>query len=219
MTFTAVAAKAPARGCRSFGVGMPFCSGLSPCRQGARMKFFLPHAESQEHAEEIYASIRSFLWAQVGARCADPKIFRLLYREQGSLVSAKVGQRHPLSGEPAIAIVYEPGQDRYHVCTPTRGVITGRSIAVEGRAVEAVVEFDEEARTQGISRPYRPQCPVSQFVWLWIGCGSVRARRCMTLQRARKINVFAVSGSPGRWRIAWSAGRCKLFLSRIERDC
>src|SRR5262245_41825132 len=128
------ATKALARGCCSFGVGTSSCAGIAPCEEGVCMKFFLPHAESAAHAEEIYASIRSFLWAQEGANCADWKIFRLLYREQGQLVSAKVGHRHPLSGEPVIAIVYEPGKDRYHVCTPTRGVITGRAIAVEGRS-------------------------------------------------------------------------------------
>ena len=107
------------------------------------MKFFLPHAESKEQADQVYASIRSFLCEELGAIFDDRKIFRLTYRQQGTSCSMEVGHLYPLNEEPVIAILYEPGKNRYHVCTPTRGVIRGRSIPVEGHVVEAVVEFDE----------------------------------------------------------------------------
>ena len=107
------------------------------------MKFFLPHAESQEQADQVYASIRSFLGEELRAIFADRKIFRLLYRHEGKRAAAEVGKFHPLNDEPVIAILYEAGKNRYHICTPTRGVIKGKSILVEGRAVAAVVEFEE----------------------------------------------------------------------------
>jgi hypothetical protein len=107
------------------------------------MKFFLPHAESQEQTDQVYASIRSFLCEELRAIFDDRKIFRLLYRHEGKRAAAEVGKFHPLNDEPIIAILYEPGKNRYHVCTPTRGVIKGKSILVGGHSVEAVIEFDE----------------------------------------------------------------------------
>ena len=107
------------------------------------MKFFLPHAESQEQADQVSASIRSFLCEELGAIFDDGKIFRLTYRQQDTPFSVEVGQLHPDNDEPVIAILFEPGKNRYHVCTPARGVIKGKSILVAGRVVDAVVEFDE----------------------------------------------------------------------------
>lgn len=106
------------------------------------MKFFIPFAKDKDQAVEVYQGIRQFLGEELGANFSDRRIRWLRYLDDGKEYEAEVAQSSPINGEPVIAILYEPGRQLYHVCTPTRGVARGISILVGTHEVRGFDDFD-----------------------------------------------------------------------------
>lgn len=106
------------------------------------MEFFVPSAESEEVRDTVYEAIKHHLAVELGAELADTKIRFLEWERKGIYFEAEVGQNTTAIDETVIAILYEPAKDRYHVCTPSRGIVRDRSIIVNQTHVRRVVEFD-----------------------------------------------------------------------------
>ena len=106
------------------------------------MKFYIPNAEDEEQAMQIYDGIRKFLSEQLGADFSNRRVFRLCYRHEGKDYEAEVGRRISLNGELVIAILYEDLRRLYHVCTPNRGVLRGISILVGVNEVVEAQDFE-----------------------------------------------------------------------------
>jgi len=106
------------------------------------MKFFIPVAESDEQAEDVYKSIKEHLGKELDARFSDRRVSALSYIHKGKHYSAEVGKPENGVGEVVIAILFEPMRSLYHVCTPNRGVIRGMSILVGSNEVQSSTDFD-----------------------------------------------------------------------------
>ncbi|OEE62263.1 hypothetical protein A1OQ_09225 [Enterovibrio norvegicus FF-162] len=85
------------------------------------MSFFVPAAESQEHAESIYTAIAKHIDAPIN----DARIAALTWKHEGQEVIAKVGQTLPTcfgSDDEVILAIFDCG-DVFKVCTPNRGAV------------------------------------------------------------------------------------------------
>jgi hypothetical protein len=92
------------------------------------MQFFVPDlanptkAANPAKAEWLYAAIKSHMVDNFG-RILDRRIYSLTYSHDGRRYSVKVGDIHPLNGEPVFAIFRQEKQSGcYLICTPNRGV-------------------------------------------------------------------------------------------------
>ncbi len=111
------------------------------------MKWFVPHASSNEKALEIYESIKKHLARVVGVSSfSDRRIHRIAFSHNTKHVTAEVGKIMHLREirEEVFAILYEPGRNLYHVCTPSRGVLRDMSVLVGADEVTFVEDFDPE---------------------------------------------------------------------------
>ena len=106
------------------------------------MKPFIPLAEAEGPATQVEAGIRQFLAKEPGAKLDDRRVRSLSYEQRKNRYDAVVGQAHPLTREPILAILYDRGRDLYHVCTPNSGARGGTIMVVGGWTVSDVVWFD-----------------------------------------------------------------------------
>lgn len=106
------------------------------------VEFFVPSAESEEVRDTFYEAIKQHLATELDAEIADTRIRLLEWERRGIFYEAEVGQNTEAADETVIAILYEPARSRYHVCTPSRGIVRDRSIIVSQNHVRRVVEFD-----------------------------------------------------------------------------
>ena len=77
------------------------------------MKFFVPTAKDDKHAEEMWHGIKKSI-ASPDWPVGDRRIFRLTYRHNGYRYKAVVGQIEPRVGEIVLAIFESAA---YLVCT------------------------------------------------------------------------------------------------------
>lgn len=85
------------------------------------MSFFVPSAQSQEHAESIYQAIATHVDAPVN----DNRIESLCWEHEGQEVVAKVGETLPLcfgAEDEVVLAIFDCG-DVFKVCTPNRGAV------------------------------------------------------------------------------------------------
>jgi len=111
------------------------------------MKWFMPHASSEETAREAYESIKRHVSDVLGvSRFSDRRIRRIAFSHNTKPVIAEVGQTMHLREirEEVFAILYEPERDLYHVCTPSRGVLRGMSVLVGANEVSSTEDFDSK---------------------------------------------------------------------------
>jgi hypothetical protein len=94
------------------------------------MEFWLPHSQSPDQAETVYATIKEWVRTQAFPP-ADDRIESVAYTHDGKHYIATVGQRDNLVGEEVIAI-FRPmsEQQPWMVCTPNRGVARGAPVLV-----------------------------------------------------------------------------------------
>jgi hypothetical protein len=111
------------------------------------MKFFVPWAADDDHAEQIWRDSRSDLF-HLGMPTTKRRIWALSLdiRRPGTLLH--VGREVPDDYGPAMLILEASDLDVYYVCTPWNGVLGGEPFVLglgeRGRAIdfEEVVEGD-----------------------------------------------------------------------------
>ena len=108
------------------------------------MKFFIPGDLPPEEGERIYLAIRKNVGASEWEKLADSRILFLEWNHGGIRHEAYVGEPTTFNDEVVIAILYDPVRRRYHICTGTRGALSGPSIIARIGSVTAVVYFDDE---------------------------------------------------------------------------
>jgi len=108
------------------------------------VKFFVPYAADDEHAEAIWSEARSDLF-DIGLPTTRRRIWALSLDGQRSNSLLHVGREIPEGEGPAMIIFEASGLDLYYVCTPWRGILGGEphvlGLCERGRAID----FDEVA--------------------------------------------------------------------------
>ena len=84
------------------------------------MKFFIPHAETTNVAEERYKAIKAFAKDNLGWNVSNRKIYRIGHFDTGEDHIAKVGKVTETNNEEALAILES---NAYLVCAPNRGFL------------------------------------------------------------------------------------------------
>src|SRR5262245_35338254 len=107
------------------------------------MKFFIPHAKDDVHAEEVYDGIKRFVGEQTFGMVTSRRIYSVRFVHDGVFYTAKVGSVFERTGEPVVAIL--EGAVIYYICTPTRGVHQEVPYLVGRRQVDEIEEFESES--------------------------------------------------------------------------
>jgi hypothetical protein len=103
-------------------------------RAELKMKFFVPFAKDPREADATYKSIVAFNTAQMGP-LRNQRYYAIFYKHDGNELRARVGDPHPLTGEPVIAILRTERQNGpFLICTENRGVVRGEPILGAGNA-------------------------------------------------------------------------------------
>jgi hypothetical protein len=110
------------------------------------VKFFVPYAADDEHAEAIWSEARSDLF-DIGFPTTRRRIWALSLDGRLSWL-LHVGREVPDGEGPAMIIFEASTLDVYYVCTPWRGILGGEphvlGLCEHGRAID----FDEAAEGQ-----------------------------------------------------------------------
>ena len=106
------------------------------------MKFFVPYAADEAHAEAIWCEARSALF-DIGLPTTRRRIWALSLDGRLSRWLLHVGREIPDGEGPAMIIFEASNLDVFYVCTPWRGVLGGEphifGLCEHGRAID----FDE----------------------------------------------------------------------------
>lgn len=102
------------------------------------MKFFVPHAESDEQAISDYKSIKEFAEKQTWS-ILDNKIYKIKYRHNGKIYHAQVGEKSDFIQDLVLAIFES---NAYLICTTNRGGIRGEPILVGKSDIISIECFD-----------------------------------------------------------------------------
>jgi hypothetical protein len=104
------------------------------------MKFFIPGAEEEAYAEEIYEAIKKFAKMTLGWDVTDRRIFSIKYRHNSSEYYDEVGKKSKMNGEEVTAILES---NAFLICTPTRGELRDMPILVGKSSAISVVDFED----------------------------------------------------------------------------
>lgn len=104
------------------------------------MKFFIPSAEDEVQAEEIYEAIKKFAKLTLGWDVTDRRIFSIRYRYHSSEFYDEVGKKSKINGEEVTAILES---NAFLICTPTRGELRDLPILVGKSSAISVVDFED----------------------------------------------------------------------------
>jgi hypothetical protein len=106
------------------------------------MKFFVPYAADDDHAEQIWSDARSALF-DLGLPTTKRRIWALSLDVRNPQLMLYIGREVPDEYGPAMIIFEASNCDVYHVCTPWNGVLGGEpftlGLSERGRAID----FDE----------------------------------------------------------------------------
>lgn len=91
------------------------------------MKFFIPGADDDQQAENVYSSIKQAACEATGWSIKEKRIFNIEYYHNGKKYYAEVGKEDSLIGELVVAIIES---NTYLICTVNRGVLKGVPIMV-----------------------------------------------------------------------------------------
>ncbi len=90
------------------------------------MQFFVPAAQNDTQAEQVYGAIAQFVTAPI----TEKRIWKLRWQHNGMNMQCEVGQPLPTYYqtrlEPVLAI-FDCG-NLYKICTPNRGGIRGEAV-------------------------------------------------------------------------------------------
>lgn len=107
------------------------------------MKFFIPFAEDEAQAEQVYLSTRRFVTEDNESVLSRRRIYSLDFKHEGKNYHVAVGEVFSRIHEIVIAILYHPAMDLYYVCTPSRGVVRGMPYLTGGNEVYYVGYFEQ----------------------------------------------------------------------------
>ncbi|HEX9964249.1 MAG TPA: hypothetical protein VGB04_04620 [Allosphingosinicella sp.] len=109
------------------------------------VKFFVPYAADDAHAEQIWSDSRAGLFA-LGMPTTDRRIWALSFEMDGLNHLLHIGREMPLGDGPAL-IIFEAssGEPGYYVCTPWRGVLGGEPHRFGPCRHGRAIDFDESA--------------------------------------------------------------------------
>lgn len=106
------------------------------------MKFFVPYAANDAHAEAIWAEARADLLDR-GLPTTRRRIWALDLDPSEPRAQLHIGREVPDDYGPALVILEASGIDLYYVCTPFNGILGGDpfplALTDRGRAID----FDE----------------------------------------------------------------------------
>ncbi len=103
------------------------------------MKFFVPHvAEGEEML--VYNTIRAAVSEGI-SKLDHRKVFRVDFHHNGRHMHAQVGEVCPICEEPVYAILHQPKEGLYLVCTTSRGAQIGSPIVVHEKDVISYEDF------------------------------------------------------------------------------
>ena len=108
------------------------------------MKFFVPYAADDAHAEQIWNDARADLF-DLGLPTTKRRIWALALdsREPGHLLH--VGREIPDDYGPAMLILEASNADVFYVCTPWNGVLGGEPFVLGLTKRGRTIDFDEVA--------------------------------------------------------------------------
>lgn len=108
------------------------------------MKFFVPFAVDDAHAEQIWSDSRADL-LDLGLPTTRRRIWALSLDVRRSDCLLHIGREVPDEYGPAMLILEASSRDVYYVCTPWNGVLGGEPFSMDlGRRGRAI-DFDEVA--------------------------------------------------------------------------
>jgi hypothetical protein len=109
------------------------------------MKFFVPYAVDDAHAEQIWSDSRADLFA-LGMPTTKRRIWALSFHLEGLDHLLHIGREMPLGDGPAL-IIFEArgGEAGYYVCTPWRGVLGGEPHRLRLCRNGQAIDFDQVA--------------------------------------------------------------------------
>jgi hypothetical protein len=106
------------------------------------MKFFVPYAVDDDHAEQIWSDARAGLFG-LGLPTTERRIWALSLDTRRSDMLLHIGREVPDEYGPAMVIFEASNVDIYYVCTPYNGILGGEPFTLglgeRGRAID----FDE----------------------------------------------------------------------------
>ena len=105
------------------------------------MKFFIPYAEDEDAAEQVYRTVARRCFKKIGLDVNPRRVFALRYRLQGSEYLAQVGVEHP-PGNPEEVICILATKPGYLICTISKGVNYGMPIMIPHGLVSDVEYFN-----------------------------------------------------------------------------
>jgi len=118
------------------------------------MQFFVPHAQTQEIAEDVYEATKACARDTLGWDVADRRIFIIASIHERRASSAEVGKVTDVNHEEVLVIL---ASTTLLVCTPSRGVLKGQPMLVGRHEVTWIEDFDrgaigiEELKNRGFS--------------------------------------------------------------------
>lgn len=108
------------------------------------MKFFVPYACDDDHAEEIWSNARADLF-DLGLPTTKRRIWALALDVRKPDHLLHVGREVPDDYGPAMIIFEASNVDVYYVCTPWNGVLGGEPFALGLGSRGRAIDFDEVA--------------------------------------------------------------------------
>jgi hypothetical protein len=103
------------------------------------MKFFIPLADNEQQAEEVYTGIKKFAKENLAWNIQDDRIYSLSYRYNGQKYFARVSEVETLTHDFVVAILKS---NAYLICTKNRGVLRGEPILVGYQDAISIEYFD-----------------------------------------------------------------------------
>jgi hypothetical protein len=106
------------------------------------MKFFVPYAADDAHAEQIWSDARAGLFG-LGLPTTRRRIWALSLDVRRPHSLLHIGREVPEDEGPAMVILEASDLDVYYVCTPWRGVLGGEPHRLGLREHGRAIGFDE----------------------------------------------------------------------------
>ena len=103
------------------------------------MEFFVPEAEDENEAEEVWEGTKKWAEENFPNDIASKKIYKIKFEDGKDSHEARVGS-YARNGEKVVAIF--ESSDTYLVCTRSRGVAQGMPILVGDNQINSVIEFE-----------------------------------------------------------------------------
>lgn len=112
------------------------------------MKFFVPFAVDDDHAEQIWSDSRADLF-DLGLPTTRRRLWALSLDVRRSDWLLHVGREVPDEYGPAMLILEASNLEIFYVCTPWNGVLGGEPFAMGLTALGRAIDFDEMVEGHG----------------------------------------------------------------------